>query len=384
MDPRSPFDDHITPPTELPRWPDPVPPSAPAPPRRPVRRNSAARFLRSALIGAAAVAIVVGGVNYLNQPTPAKPVNVTTVVHRVNPGLVDVNSNLGFNQGGAAGTGMVLTSTGEVLTNNHVVAGSTSVQVVDVGNGRSYTAAVIGTDRTHDVAVLQIQGASGLATVTTGDSLQVQTGDAVAAFGNAGGVGGTPSVVSGHVTGVGESITAFDDVTQTSENLNGLIQTDAAIQPGDSGGPLVDSVGRVIGMDTAASSSVRDRTGAATDGFAIPINQALAIAAQIEQGTPSSTVHIGPVAFLGVEIAADQSGVGVEIWSVIPGEPAQIAGLLSGDRVTSVDGTTVGNPAQLTAVMGRLHPGQTVAITWTDQNGRRHAGSITLAAGPAA
>ena len=384
MDPRSPFDDHITPPTELPRWPDPVPPPAPTPPGRPVRRHSTARFLRSALIGAAAVAIVVVGINYLDQPTPAKPVNVTTVVHRVNPGIVDVNSNLGFNEGGAAGTGMVLTPNGEVLTNNHVVAGSTSVQVVDVGNGRTYTATVVGTDRTHDVAVLQIQGASGLDTVTTGDSSQVQTGDAVAAFGNAGGVGGTPAVVSGHVTGLGESITAFDDVTQTSENLDGLIQTDAAIQPGDSGGPLVDSQGRVVGMDTAASSTGRNQNGVATDGFAIPINQALAIATQIEQGTPSSTVHIGPVAFLGVQIAADQSGGGVEIWSVIPGEPAQTAGLQSGDRITSVDGTTVDNPTQLTAVMGRLHPGQTVPLAWTDGNGHHHTGTITLGSGPAA
>ena len=160
--------------------------------------------MRSALIGAAAVGLIVVGANYVTHTTPKRPINVTTVVRRVNPGIVDVNSNLAFSDGGAAGTGIVLTPTGEVLTNNHVVAGSTSVKVVDVGNGRTYTATVVGTDRADDVAVLQMQNASGLSTVSVGDSSRVAVGDSVAAFGNAGGVGGTPSVASGHVTGLGQ------------------------------------------------------------------------------------------------------------------------------------------------------------------------------------
>lgn len=342
--------------------------------------------MRSALIGAAAVGLIVVGANYVTHTTPKRPINVTTVVRRVNPGIVDVNSNLAFSDGGAAGTGIVLTPTGEVLTNNHVVAGSTSVKVVDVGNGRTYTATVVGTDRADDVAVLEMQNASGLSTVSVGDSSRVAVGDSVAAFGNAGGVGGTPSVASGHVTGLGQSITAFDDVTQTSENLDGLIQTDAAIEPGDSGGPLVDAGGSVIGMDTAASARARDRSGSATDGFAIPINRALQIANQIEQGTSTGNVHVGPVAFLGVTIAPSQNGgaPGVVISDVIDGQPAQALGMQSGDVILSVGGVAVANPTQLTSEMGRLHPGQNVQLAWMDTTGHSHSSLITLAAGPAA
>jgi len=352
---------------------------------RPPRRGSG-RFLRSAIIAAAAVAVIAVGVHYMSQTTRQAPVNVTTVVHRVNPGLVDVNSNLGFNQGGAAGTGMVVTSNGEVLTNNHVVDGATSVQVVDVGNGHTYTATVVGTDRTDDIAVLQIQGASNLGTVNVGTASGLSVGDAVAAFGNAGGVGGTPSVASGHVTGLGQSITAFDDVTQSSENLTGLIQTDAAIQPGDSGGPLVNSVGTVVGMDTAASAGSRGQSGSATNGFAIPIDKVLTIAQQIEHGSSSGTIHIGPVAFIGVEIASAQNSQkpGVVISDVIPGEPADTVGLQSGDAITSIDGVSVTSPDQLTRQMQRLHPGQTVALSWTDTAGQTHSVQITLASGPAA
>ncbi len=333
MEPKSPFDDHIKPPEEPPRWPDPVP----HPPAMYVRgdlarRRAMRRFVRSVLVGAAAVAIIVVGLDYVTRTTPQKPVNVTTVVHRVNPGVVDVNSQLGPEDGGAAGTGMVLTSSGEVLTNNHVVDGATSVQVVDVGNGHTYTATVVGTDKSDDVAVLQLQNASGLNTVTIGDSSNVAVGEAVAAFGNAGGIGGTPSVAAGHITGLGQSITAYDDVTGTSENLTGLIQTDAAIQPGDSGGPLVDSQGRVIGMDTAASSGVHFQSDASTAGFAIPIERALAIALQIEHGSSSGTIHIGPNAFLGVEISPTQTAgtPGVAIAAAIPGEPADSIGLQAG------------------------------------------------------
>jgi S1-C subfamily serine protease len=349
------------------------------------RRRALKRFVRSALVGAVAVAVIVVGLDYATRTTPQKPVNVTTVVRRVNPGVVDVNSQLGPENGGAAGTGMVLNASGEVLTNNHVVDGATSVQVVDVGNGRTYTASVVGTDKADDVAVLQLQGASGLSTVTTGDSSNVAVGNAVAAFGNAGGIGGTPSVASGHVTGLGQSITAYDDVMNSSENLTGLIQTDAAIQPGDSGGPLVDSQGRVIGMDTAASSSMHFRSQGSMAGFAIPINRALSIAAQIEHGTASGSIHIGPTAFLGIAISStQQTGTpGVVVGSVIAGEPAQNIGLQAGDVITAVDGVNVTTPTQLTQEMQKLHPGQTVSVSWSDVNGQPHSTSVQLGSGPA-
>jgi S1-C subfamily serine protease len=387
MEPKSPFDDHIRPPDEPPRWPDPVPhPPAMYLRSDRARRRSATRFVRSALIGAGAVAVIVVGVHFLTRTTPQPPVNVTTVVHRVNPGIVDVNSDLGIDQGGAAGTGIVLTSSGEVLTNNHVINGATSVQVIDVGNGRTYTATVVGTDRADDVAVLQLQGASGLSTVAVGNSANVAVGDAVAAFGNAGGVGGTPSVASGHITGLGQSITAYDDVTGSSENLDGLIQTDAAIQPGDSGGPLVDSRGQVIGMDTAASSSLHFRSQTSTAGFAIPINKGLAIAAQIEHGTASANIHIGPQAFLGVKISPTQNTgkLGVAISDIVPNEPAAGVGLQPGDVITAVAGVAVMTPDQLTREMQKLHPGQSVTLAWVDGTGQPKTTTITLAAGPAA
>ncbi len=376
---KSPFDDHIRPPEEPPRWPDPVPhPPAMYVRSTLARRRTARRFVRSALIGAVVVAVIVVALDYATQTTPQKPVNVTTVVRRVNPAVVDINSQLGVDNGGAAGTGMVLTASGEVLTNNHVVDGATSVQVVDVGNGRTYTATVVGTDKSDDVAVLQLQGASGLSTVTLGDSANVSVGDAVAAFGNAGGIGGTPSVASGHVTGLDQAITAYDDVMNTSENLTGLIQTDAAIQPGDSGGPLVDTHGRVIGMDTAASSSMHFQSQGSTAGFAIPINKALAIAAQIERGTSSGTVHIGPTAFLGIEISPTQNtgSRGVAVGGVIPGEPAASIGLAEGDIITAVDGVHVSTPAELSQEMQQLHPGQTVTVSWIDVDGQPASATV--------
>ena len=149
----------------------------------------------------------------------------------------------------------MLSSNGEVLTNNHVIEGATSTKVTDIGNGQTYTATVVGYDATQDVAVLQVQAASGLTTASLGNSSTVQTGNSVTALGNAEGKGGTPSVAIGAVTALNQSITASDELSGASEQLTGLIETDAPIQPGDSGGPLVNVYGQVIGMDTAASSS---------------------------------------------------------------------------------------------------------------------------------
>ena len=387
MEPESPFDAHIKRPPEPPRWPDPVP-HAPAMSVRTerARRSSGMRFVRSALLGAAVVAVAVVGVQFFTRTVQQPPVNVAAVVHRASPGVVDVNASLGYDSGGAAGTGMVLTSSGEVLTNNHVVDGATSVAVADIGNGRTYTATVVGTDLTDDVAVLQLQGASNLSTVTTGDSSSLAVGDSVAAIGNAGGVGGTPSVAAGHITELGQSITAFDDVTGTSEHLTGLIQTDAAIQPGDSGGPLVDTHGLVIGMDTAASSGLRFQAQAAAAGFAIPIKRALAIAAQIEDGTASPNVHVGPTAFLGVRIAQTNttSTPGVVITHLVSGAPAELMGLAPGDVITRIDGVSVTSATDLTQQMQRFRPGQTVAVTWIKSSGQSQSASVTLGLGPSA
>ena len=147
---------------------------------------------------------------------------MSAIAQGVNPGLVDINTTLSYQGEQAAGTGMVLTSNGEVLTNNHVIDGATSISVTDVGNGKTYTASVVGYDRSHDIAVIQLNNASGLQTVTLGDSSNVSVGQAVVAIGNAGGTGGTPSAVGGSITALNQSITASDSGDGTSETLSGL------------------------------------------------------------------------------------------------------------------------------------------------------------------
>jgi S1-C subfamily serine protease len=308
----------------------------------------------------------------------------------VDPALVDIVSTDGYQGAASAGTGIVLTSTGEVLTNNHVISGATSIKVTDVGNGRTYTAKVVGYDAGDDVAVLQLQGASGLTTASLGNSSTVRAGENVTALGNAGGKGGTPSVASGTVTALNQSITASDELSGSSEQLTGLIETNADIQPGDSGGALVNSYGQVIGINTAASSQFQfqGQTGQER-AYAIPINQAMTIAHQIEKGTGSADVHIGATAFLGVAVS-DQSagfggsGGGAVIAKVVSGSPADKAGLTAGDEITSVGGQQISSAKDVAHALVKYHPGDSVRVSWLDQTGQSHTGNVTLTTGPAA
>ncbi|WP_326836585.1 trypsin-like peptidase domain-containing protein [Amycolatopsis rhabdoformis] len=293
--------------------------------------------------------------------TSSTSIDPNGIATKVDPGLVDVNTELGYQSAAAAGTGIVLTSDGEILTNNHVVEGATSIKVTDIGDGKTYTASVLGYDRSHDIAVIKLNGASGLKTATLGNSSAVAVGDAVVGIGNAGGAGGTPAVAAGKVTALNQSITASDESASSSEQLTGLIQVDADIQSGDSGGPLVNANGQVIGVDTAASQGFQfnggqgqggfgqgqggfgqgqggfgqgrgglgglgqgdgglgqgqgqgglgDGSGSGQQGgssghqgFAVPINQAIDLAHQIIGGKASDSVHIGQSAFLGVSVS---------------------------------------------------------------------------------
>jgi S1-C subfamily serine protease len=318
-------------------------------------------------------------------PGGVTSVNDAAIAAKINPGVVDVSTVLGYQNGAAAGTGMVISSSGEVLTNHHVVAGATKITVRVNGTGPSYPATVVGIDPTDDVALLQVQGVSNLKTVPLGDSGKVTVGDRVVAIGNALGREGPPSVTDGTVTDLNQSITASDVGGGNAENLTGLIQTDAPLQPGDSGGPLVDASAQVIGMNTAASAGTRFSSGSSV-GFAIPINHALAIAAQIRAGQASATVHIGASPFLGVQIAAAGagSGSGAAVAGVEAGTPAASAGLAAGARIVSVDGHTVTSPSDLTAQIGPHHPGDTITVGWVDQNGRNHTAAVKLAIGPVA
>ncbi len=320
-----------------------------------------------------------------SSSAPGGPANAAVIASEVAPGLVDVDSTLSYEGAEAEGTGMVLSSTGEILTNNHVIEGASSIRVVDVGNGKTYDADVVGYDRTADVAVLQLEHASGLQTVRLGNSSSVRKGQGVVGIGNAGGVGGTPSFAGGSVTALDESITASDEAAGTSEQLTGLIETNADIQPGDSGGPLVNSSGKVIGMDTAASAGFSFGLGSAsTQGFSIPINTALKIAAVITEGHSSSTVHIGPTAFLGVGVASSLPGgpTGAVIETVAAGSPAAKAGLTEGDAITSLAGHAVSSPDDLVSILQSEKPGASVSLVYLSTSGARRTVTVRLTSGP--
>ena len=400
-----------------------------------------------ALAAGAAAGGLIGSSHGLTAST-ATAVSKTTlssseIAKRVDPALVDVVSTEGDQGAVAAGTGIVLTSNGTVLTNNHVIRGATSIKVTDIGNGRTYTAKVVGYDASHDVAVIQLQNASGLTTASLGDSSSVQTGDSVTALGNAGGKGGTPSVATGTVTALNQGITASDEGSGVnSEQLTGLIETNANIQPGDSGGALVNSYGQVVGMNTAASSGtqVQSESGqSAVQAYAIPIDHAESIAKQVEAGQSSSTVHIGATAFLGIESDGSSSGGssgssggsggsgdgsgfggfgdgsgfggqgdgsgfggfgqgdgsgtsgsgsgtsnGVTIAGALSGSPAASAGLTEGDTITSVGGQSVSSASDISQILVKYHPGDKISISWVDQSGQSQTATVTLASGPAA
>ena len=286
---------------------------------------------------------------------------------KLGTGAVVINTNLGFQQASAAGTGMVLTSSGRVLTNNHVIAGATTIRVVVPGTTRTYTARVVGYDVPDDVAVLQLQGASKLKTVTV-TTTTPSVGARVTAVGNAGGSGRLVAA-RGHVTGLRKSITVRSE-NGTPRRLTGLIETNAAVRPGDSGGPLVNSSGKVVGMDTAGSAS------GVNDAYAIPIGTATRIAKQIVAGTASTRIHIGATAFLGVQVQ------GTTVVGVVSGGPAEAAGLQPGDVVTAIDGTQISAPGDLAAVVLVHKPGQVVTVDYVDASGTSRTATVTLGNGP--
>jgi S1-C subfamily serine protease len=406
----------------------------PEPPRRHRARHAlgltATAVVAAALGAGVAVGFSGGSSTGAAAATSKTELSTAQIASRIDPGLVDVTSTLGYQQATAKGTGIVLTSSGEILTNNHVINGATSVSVTDIGNGKTYKATVVGYDDSKDVAVLQLTGASGLSVATLGDSSTVGVGNSVVALGNAEGLGGTPSVATGSVTALDQSITASDESSGTSEQLTGLIETNAAIEPGDSGGPLVNTHGQVVGMDTAASTnytfggggnggfgggsggsggfggsgggfggsgssgssgssgasgSSSSGNGTTTQAFSIPIDTALSIAKQIDSGDGSSTVHIGATAFMGVEIASTTGqSSGVELAGAQPGTPAAAAGLTEGDVITALNGTAVTSGTQISQALVPLHPGNKLSVTWTDTSGQSHTTTLTLGTGPSA
>jgi len=330
----------------------------------------------------------------VSQPASAlnaAGVSAQAIAAQVDPAVVDINTvvQTGNGSGAAAGTGIILTSTGEVLTNNHVVEGATSITVQIAGRSGSYVATIIGVDPTADVGLIQIQGVSGLPTATLADTSTLQAREAVVAIGNAGGVGGAPSVTQGSIVALDQSITASGGATP--EQLTGMIQSDASIAPGDSGGALVNSAGQVIGMITAGQST--SRSGATQVGFAIPTDNALAVVNQIRAGQASSQVILGQVGFLGISVTdltpsiAAQLGLNITsgplVVGVLGGSPAEQAGLLQYAVITQVAGNAISSTADLGSALHSYKPGDTVQVTWTDQGAASHTATITLTTGPA-
>jgi len=402
---------------------------------RPSRRRGSGNYLTHVAMGILGAGLAAGLILALYSPSgatlpgsgavpapaasaPPLPASERGIATKVKPGLVIVNTTLQYNSEAAAGTGMVINADGLVLTNNHVIEGATKITATLASTGKTYTAMVVGYDKTGDVALIQLQNASGLTTVPIGNSSSVTAGQAIVALGNAGGQGAI-TATAGHVTALNQTITASNDGSSTaSETLHGMIQTNADIVPGDSGGPLASSAG-VLGMDTAGNDANNQQ---AAVGFAIPINTALSVARQIAGGRASSTVTIGYPPFMGIFIGSGStsspqaqaqqqasggsggSGSGSACYSsntdlVVPsqiapvssgtlivgticGGPAAAAGLTGGAVITAVNGQAVGSPDDLGRILARFHPGEQISVTWVSPSGHRTTSSVHLAAGP--
>jgi S1-C subfamily serine protease len=431
----------------------PTTPMPPMPPRPPRRRAGALSYVLVALVagalGAGSVVALYHPAAASNNSASAQPsasaptpppslaipqpssgsssgtsASEQAILAKVEPGLVIINTALQYNSEAAAATGIVITSGGLVLTNNHVIEDSTSITAT-TATGKQYKAKVVGYDVTGDIALIQLQGASGLRTAPLGTSSTVKTGAQVVAMGNAEGQNAIVPA-AGQVTGLNQTITAGDEGgSVTSETLHGMIETNADVVSGDSGGPLADSAGQVIGMDTAGNNggfSIQQPNAA---GYAIPIDTALRVARQMQAGQASSTVSIGYPPFLGVYIGqgsdanpqdqAQQQGTrggfggfggsgnqgcytsdrnlaapqniasvssGTLVLGTICGGPAAAAGMSAGSVITAVNGQPVGAPDSLTGVVSKYHPGQDISVTWVSPSGQRATSSLKLTAGP--
>ncbi|HEX3491830.1 MAG TPA: trypsin-like peptidase domain-containing protein [Streptosporangiaceae bacterium] len=357
-------------------------------------------------------------------------------VHRVQdavlPGVVVINSKLQDNPDatGAEGTGMIISSTGLVLTNNHVINATNGLTATVVSTGRTYRARYLGYDQGSDVAVIQLEQAHGLTPVPLGDSSTVSAGDDVVAMGNAGGTGHI-TTATGAITGVNRAITASDNGSgESAEHLTGMLQTNADLIPGDSGGPLASTSGQVIAMDTATLDDTT--TSQQNVGYAIPINKAMSIARQIIAGQAGSGVKVGSAGFVGVLVPpganggrsrqtsprvqlqqleqldeqqggslnpapagcvayAAQAGVprriapassGALLLGALCQSPAAAAGLGAGDVITAAGGRPVSSPAALTSILGAVPSGKRITLTWVTPADRTITRSITLAQAP--
>jgi S1-C subfamily serine protease len=314
------------------------------------------------------------GYPYQPRSASAGQLDTSDATAAESTGIVEISTTIEYDEGEAAGTGLVLGSDGLVVTNHHVVEGATSITVTVPSTGQQYHAEVLGYDARRDVAVLQLEDASGLATVRT-DTAGVSAGDTVTAVGDAGGDGGSLTAAPGQVTGTGRTITVQDDLTGQHRRLARLIEATSDVVPGDSGGALLDADGQVVGMNVAASSGSTSET---VDGYAIPISRVLRVVDRVQAGDESGSVVVGGTPFLGVQLSDGSAALA----GVVDGSPAAGLGLAAGDTVTSLGGTAVRTADQLRAAVAAHRPGDPVTVTWTDSSGGAHTGTATLVSGP--
>ena len=317
--------------------------------------------------------------------TGSSNASAAAIAARVSPAIVDINTTLGSSQ--AAGTGMLISSTGEILTNNHVVSGSTSITITVEGQASTFTAHVVGVDVSQDVAVIQIdQSVSGLPTVTFADSSSLQVGDTVVTLGNALGQGGAPHVTQGQVTALNQTITASEGAG-SAETLSGMIQSDAVIYQGDSGGALVNTSSQVVGMITAGEAQ-GFRSAASSTGYAIASNTAIGVANRIRAHEQAADLTYGQVGYLGVAVqsidasGASQLGLNVSSGALVSaaplsGTPAASAGITRGSVITKVGGSSVTSADTLGTAVKSHKPGDRVSVAWVNTSGS-HTATVTL------
>ena len=398
--------------------------SAPTAPIRQVRRRSRAGAV---LIGAASVAVVSGGVGaaviatHHDRPaaaqaaapavsSPSKPVaapppgSVEQVAAKVVPSVVKLQIDTA--QGSGEGSGIVLSSDGLILTNNHVVAavsgpadgqdmpsglgglddqllpggrglsGQDAQATVTFSDGRTVPFSVVGTDPADDIAVVRAQGVSGLTPVTLGSSKDLKVGQNVVAIGSPLGLQGT--VTTGIISALDRPVTTGDESTGQHSVMN-AIQTDAAINPGNSGGALVNMNGELIGVNSAIASmggGAQDSPGGPSGsiglGFAIPSDQAKRIADELV--STGTATH----ASLGVQLSDDPTAHGAAVAAVVADGPAAAAGLPSGVVVTKVDDRAIDSADALVAAVRSKAPGDNVTLTYMDASGASQTVQVTL------
>jgi putative serine protease PepD len=297
--------------------------------------------------------------------------DVAGVVAKAGPSVVTIHTEIAGRFGGeAAGTGIILTSDGEIVTNAHVVEGASTITVTLPSEVQAREAKLVGSDTGADVAVLQLSGVSGLTAADLGDSSTLQVGDDVVAIGNALALRGSPTVTKGIVSALGRTLDTG------SVTMTGLLQTDASISSGNSGGPLVNALGKVVGINTAVATST-NTTSAENIGFAIPINMVMPVVQRLKSGGSAAAKG-----YLGVSTADPTDGSrGSLIQTVESGSPAEKAGIKAGDLVVSVGGSTVDGAAALAGVVRAHAPGDKVEIV-VARAGRELTLDATLGTAP--